>query len=866
MRFLLDFRRLTWVWLLLGLAAILAGCADPPPTPRPAEPTARPTVVVPTAVADAPATAGFDTSPEVEPSPTPTATHTPTPTQTPTPSPTPTDTPTPTSTPTPSPTVPPSAQLEQARKYQENGDYAAAIELYQALVEEGAQSPHIREARYRLAETYSLSRNDGAAAMAWERFLAEYPDDERTAAAHLMAAQVYRRANQCELALPHMEAHLERETVLADMVYEWIGDCRAELAAGASDREAALEEVMAAYRQALEAAREPGVQVGLREKIAGVYLALEDYAGAVAEYDAILRVARIDAYRARIEFQAAQALDADGQTEAAQARYRRAVDRYPKTEYAYLSLIQLVEAGVAVDEFQRGLVDYYAGDNHPDAYEAAIRAFDRYLAATPATQADEALYYKALCLRGLERPEAALETLEALIEGYPDSRRLADAWLQKGAALVAMDDLDAAIKVFQDTAAFFPADEVAPEALWRAAQRRDGEDTYSEAAQLYEQLQATFPAFGEAEKALWRAGLAYLRAGESQNAADAWSTLLEKYPDTDYRSAALYWLGKLEPKAAEEGEEGGYWERLLATEPDDYFALRVQQLRSGGSLTATRLISTPVAVDAWDPAKYEAEIGDWLASWTDVPTDTSLVELTPALAGRYDLRRGEALLAAGLRTEALAAYDDVRAAVANEPLALARLIVFFQERGLYGQVARCAARLASLWPGGSLYRAPLTLQRLAYPLAYADLLSAAAQKYNLDPLLLAALVRQESLFEPAAESYAGARGLGQVMPATGEGIARSLDLEDFVLDDLYRPMISIEFGAFYLAAQMKRFDHRLLVALAAYNGGPGNTLRWLEMTGDGDLDLFVEVITANQSRVYLKSVYEQYLIYERLYR
>ncbi|MFN2225370.1 MAG: lytic transglycosylase domain-containing protein, partial [Anaerolineae bacterium] len=132
--------------------------------------------------------------------------------------------------------------------------------------------------------------------------------------------------------------------------------------------------------------------------------------------------------------------------------------------------------------------------------------------------------------------------------------------------------------------------------------------------------------------------------------------------------------------------------------------------------------------------------------------------------------------------------------------------------------------------------------------------------------LLAALVRQESLFEPAAESYAGARGLGQVMPATGEGIARSLDLEGFVLDDLYRPMISIEFGAFYLAAQMKRFDGQLLIALAAYNGGPGNTLHWLELAGDGDLDFFVEVITANQSRVYLQSVYEQYLIYEGLYR
>jgi soluble lytic murein transglycosylase len=179
--------------------------------------------------------------------------------------------------------------------------------------------------------------------------------------------------------------------------------------------------------------------------------------------------------------------------------------------------------------------------------------------------------------------------------------------------------------------------------------------------------------------------------------------------------------------------------------------------------------------------------------------------------------------------------------------------------------ARTAYRLAGLWPEGAIQEAPDALLRLAYPLVYADLLSARAREQDLDPLLLAALVRQESLFEPMAESYVGARGLGQVMPATGKGIANSLGMEDFVLDDLYRPSISIQFGAFYLGAQMNHFDDQVLVALAAYNGGPGNTLRWIEAGGQ-DLDLFVEVITAAQSRLYLQRVYEQYLIYERLYR
>ena len=267
----------------------------------------------------------------------------------------------------------------------------------------------------------------------------------------------------------------------------------------------------------------------------------------------------------------------------------------------------------------------------------------------------------------------------------------------------------------------------------------------------------------------------------------------------------------------------------------------------------------------WDPTEAEAEILDWLAGWADLPPETSLLSLPEAVTRRLDLRRGEALLAAGLRRQALAAFDSLRQSAWRNPLRLAQLSLYYREKGLYGLAARAAARLVGLWPDGAMSEAPVALQRLAYPLQYADLLSAQADARDLDPLLLAALIRQESLFEPVAESYAGARGLGQVMPATGTGIANNLGMEDFVLDDLYRPHVSVQFGAFYLRVQMNRFDNQILVALAAYNGGPGNTLRW-EEDGGGDLDLFVEVITATQSRLYLQRVYEGYLVYERLYR
>jgi soluble lytic murein transglycosylase len=762
----------------------------------------------------------------------------------------------PTQTPTPSPTPEPSKQLETALRHQINGEYEQAIYAFTAVLDGQPTLEQARQARYHLAQTYQSLRQYPSAAAAWEDFVAAFPDDARIPQAHLMAGRAHHDANDCTQAVPHYQAYLTSDPILADMVQEWIGDC---LAAGGR-----LQEAIVAYQQALESSQDRGVQVSLREKIAGIHLAQENYEQAVAQYDAILDIARIGTYRAKIEYLAGQALTAAGQTEAAYARYRRAVERYPEAEHAYLSLVELVDAGIAVDELQRGMVDYYAGDAYPDANGAAIMAFDRYLASEPADQADKALFHKALAQRAYEQPEGALETLEALIVGYPESDWQPRAWLEKGSTLAAMGDNDGAVKTYEDLAAFFPSAEQATEAIWRAAETRIRDGDFSQAAAHYENLQASFPASEDADEALWRAGLAYYRDGDADAAVAVWRALLEKYPKSAYRPKTLYWLGKLKAEPVEEGADT-YWDQLLADHPYSYYFLRVNQVQAGEALTTSGLITAAVAPPLWDPSQVEAEVLPWLQSWTQVPTATSLLSLPPEITGRLDFQRGEALLDVGLRREALSAFDGPRSAAWDDPVTLAQIAIYYREAGLIGLAARSALRLASLWPDGNVLNTPETLRRLAYPLAYADLLSAEASEYELDPLLLAALVRQESLFEPVAESYAGARGLGQVMPATGQGIANNLGMQGFDLDDLYRPSVSVKFGAYYLAVQLGRFDDHLLVALAAYNGGPGNTLRWLEAGGE-DFDLFVEVITAAQSRLYLQRVYQHYLVYEDLYR
>ena len=103
------------------------------------------------------------------------------------------------------------------------------------------------------------------------------------------------------------------------------------------------------------------------------------------------------------------------------------------------------------------------------------------------------------------------------------------------------------------------------------------------------------------------------------------------------------------------------------------------------------------------------------------------------------------------------------------------------------------------------------------------------------------------------------------MPSTGESIAYNMGgFPLFTADDLYRPLVSVEFGIYYLASNRRYLNGDLYAMLAAYNGGPGNALIWQNLSED-DPDLMLEVIRYRETRQYIQSIYETYAIYQNLY-
>ena len=194
------------------------------------------------------------------------------------------------------------------------------------------------------------------------------------------------------------------------------------------------------------------------------------------------------------------------------------------------------------------------------------------------------------------------------------------------------------------------------------------------------------------------------------------------------------------------------------------------------------------------------------------------------------------------------------------------LILCLEKLQKFQQAHRYADKLSNFRSlRGENNAMPIELYRLLYPLYYTDHLQKHTTKYEIDPLFVAAMIREESRYNADIVSYAGAVGLMQIMPATGRELAGRLKIPRFNKKMLYNPDINIQMGTWYMKSLMNQFDNSHLLVAGAYNGGPGRMRRWLDGKKIPDLDEFVEDIWIDQTRRHIKKVVDSYLIYQELY-
>jgi soluble lytic murein transglycosylase len=152
-----------------------------------------------------------------------------------------------------------------------------------------------------------------------------------------------------------------------------------------------------------------------------------------------------------------------------------------------------------------------------------------------------------------------------------------------------------------------------------------------------------------------------------------------------------------------------------------------------------------------------------------------------------------------------------------------------------------------------------------YPYPYRSLIERAAQRHQVDPYLVLAVIRNESKFNPAARSAAGAVGLMQLMPETAVWIATQRN-QSFTMADLTDPAVNIEMGCWYLADLQRAFGGDRAVVLAAYNAGRSNVVAWLKsQTWTGERETLSQ-IPFPETRTYVARVLRDETIYRHLYQ
>ena len=348
---------------------------------------------------------------------------------------------------TPTPPIDPAQLLQLGDDFVRNGYLEDAAGVYRTLLDYGDSI----EARYRALAAFrwgQVALRAGYFQQALDAFnvlIEQFPDDANSAQAYFLRGDARLGLSLWAAAITDLQRYLTLRPGLIDSyVFERIADARIAL----GQTESALEN----YEMAINAKRSLVPLLKMREKLAQIYINLGRAAEAVAQYDAILAVARNVPYRASIAFTAAEAALEGADEATGIARMKAVFESYPTTATAWFALEALSQHGLSYDGFQRGRAAIIAG-----AWQAAIDAFNQY-AATHLQEDISAELYLSLgrAYRQIGNSDAATIAFQKVIDDNPGDPLFGDALLERGRTRFLAGDNPAAIQFYLAIADDYP--------------------------------------------------------------------------------------------------------------------------------------------------------------------------------------------------------------------------------------------------------------------------------------------------------------------------------------------------------------------------------------------------------------------------
>jgi len=517
-------------------------------------------------------------------------------------------------------------------------------------------------------------------------------------------------------------------------------------------------------------------------------------------------------------------------------------------EHVYLTYPLSIEAGYARAQLQStGALDTLPPDDrrrHADALYNARHYADaeeeyRSLADQPNTDGvsrDWLLVAAAECDWKLHR----LSQRE--LDDLPDTNDDAGARLLYLEMELARDRNDAAAQ--QATVARM--EQRFPDSLWLAEALFSSGNMYlllnddPHAIEYYGELARRFPTSHYAPVAHWRAAWLNYRMGNSTEAARLFAEQVRLYPDSEQAVSALYWLGRVcEDQQHDPAMAAAYYTTIVRLYPHYYYALMSQQRLSLMSRV------TPAHLAVLDAMRPEAipELTD------DVPENDPHVV--------------EAKLLANAGLNAYIAPEIAAADGSREWGAFAEAEIYASD-GEEWRAMRLLKRELPFYESAPLDAIPAPYWRILFPEPYWSYIQADAARNGLNPYMVAALIRQETEFNPGAISGSNAWGLMQLLPSVGRAMARQLGMRHFRTADLLNPVVNLELGTRYLREMLDEFGGQPEYAFAAYNAGDYRVTAWRADGAYHGMDEFVESIPFTQTREYVQAILRNEAMYREL--
>ena len=535
-----------------------------------------------------------------------------------------------------------------------------------------------------------------------------------------------------------------------------------------------------------------------------------DFAGAIRAYNAL--GARLDALRLRVNPPAADASRAAARSELLSfiassnnsAETREAIDLFDKVFTTTTPADELVIARAAG---KSGLPD------------RAAAGYSKALAARLGDVSDNVAYGSVLFrLRRYADASAQLAKVRA------PANLAAAAQYQQARAQIALGNTATGRATLRSITTAYAKDTSAASALLLLADLATDDNRDQDARQALITLLKRFPRGRHATSARFRAGIISYIQGDRRAAAAQLDSLVARDSNSVEALAAEYWAGRSYAALGDKTRSKARWRSIIAADPLSYYAV----------LAAKRLDTTLVASDRSAP------------NYAKIPIVDSAVNRVVALKD------------VGMDVEAGFENDRLfRDALANPTRMVATAHALAGGDQASRSIALGRRALDEIGHSAENYR-------LYFPVLERETLISSSKENGLDPVLVAALIRQESNFNPLATSPAGARGLMQLMPSVGKDLAAAKGIGPWDPELLYQPATNIKLGTAHLSVLVRKYPE-VVKALSAYNAGESRVEKWSTKAGANDPEVFTERIPFVETRDYVRTILRNRAYYQALY-